>query len=342
MSMLDVDTMPRRIEAWLEANVKPATVHGYTIMTGGFSRVMARVDLEWHDGPEESFVLRGDPPPEMATLETDRALEWRLLADLSEVGDIPMPRARWFIEDDGHLGTQAIFLDFIEGGSLQAAMDAGIDLPAAMDRFVDLMGTVSAVEASRVPSLTAPDSWDAHMDDRIGRWRAIAERHCEALPIVRYIGAWLDRRRPEPAPLRLVHGDFQQGNIMDTPTGWQMVDWEFARIGDPREDLGYYNAYASTVPPNLLDTDMDRFLEAFRQRTGLSESQVNPVTLGYFTVLATVSVVESLYDGIDAFAAGDRQGVAVAYNSQLSAVGSDNFINAIDQLEAAIAAAEGA
>ena len=342
MSMLDTDTMPSRIESWLSANVAPATVESYTIMTGGFSRVMAKVDLSWSDGGPESFVLRGDPPPEIATLDSDRDAEWALLADLTSLGSVKMPAARWFVDDDSHFGTKAIFLDFVDGGSLQMTLDGGRDHAATVEPLVELMASVSAVEPGQVPSLPAPASWDDHMDSIIGRWRALADTHCESAPFVRHIAAWLKRRKPAPAPLRLAHGDFQQGNILDTADGLQVIDWEFSRIGDPREDLGYYAAYSSAVPPDLIGLDIERFLQTFRDKTGLDEEQVNPLTHGYFTVLSTISSIEGLYTGLAAMHRGERHGVAVAYNSQLIPVGSDNFVTAIDTMEAALAAVEGA
>jgi hypothetical protein len=82
-------------------------------------------------------------------------------------------------------------------------------------------------------------------------------------------------------------------------------------------------------------------LDAVRSKTGLSEEQVNPVTLGYFKVLSTIGTLDSLYAGLDGMARGERHGVAVAYNSQLIPVGNDQFVNAIDGLEAALATAEG-
>jgi len=340
MSMLEVEAMPAKLETWLAANVAPATVDSYAVMTGGFSRVMARVDLTWAEGTSETFVLRGDPPPELATLDSDRDAEWGLLSALAGIEEIPTPQARWYIDDESLFGTRAILIDFIEGGSLQASFDAGLDQSASIEPFTDLLAAVSSIEPHRVP-LPTPESWDAHMDALVQRWRNVAERHGESLPFVRYIASWLARRKPAPAPLRLVHGDFQQGNIVDTPDGWQMVDWEFSRIGDPREDLGYYAAYSAAVPPSLLHPHLDTFLDAVRSKTGLSEEQVNPVTLGYFTVLSTIGTLDSLYAGLDGMARGERHGVAVAYNSQLIPVGNDQFVNAIDGLEAALATAEG-
>jgi hypothetical protein len=121
-----------------------------------------------------------------------------------------------------------------------------------------------------------------------------------------------------------------------------VVDWEFARIGDPREDLGYYNAYSSAVPPNLTQLDLDRFLARFRERTGFSEEAVNPVTFGYFTVLSTVTSVEGLVNASAAMARGEKRGVPISFNTHLITVGSRNFLDAVLAMEAAIAAAEAA
>ena len=52
-------------------------------------------------------------------------------------------------------------------------------------------------------------------------------------------------------PLALVHGDCQPSNVLVADGADPLViDWEFAHIGDPREDIGYY----SQIPllPNVL------------------------------------------------------------------------------------------
>ena len=43
----------------------------------------------------------------------------------------------------------------------------------------------------------------------------------------------------EARPFRLLHGDLVGENIVWTPRGPRLVDWEFWRIGDPAEDLAY-------------------------------------------------------------------------------------------------------
>lgn len=340
--MRNTIAMPGWIEAWLASIGHPATVAAYQPMTGGFSRDMARVDVVWADGREETLVMRGDPPPELATLESDRDAEWGLLQALQHVPGLQVPAPRFYCADPAVFGTKAIFMEYVHGGSLQAALDAGLDQAQTADRFVDVMAAVAAVEPAQVPSLPCPPSWDVYLDTVLGRWHALARSHPEAQPITRYLAAWLRKRKPAPLPLRLQHADLQAGNIVTAPDGWRVVDWEFARIGDPREDLGYYNAYSGAVPPNLAQPDLDRFLARFRERTGFSEEAVNPVTFGYFTVLSTVTSVEGLVNASAAMARGDKRGVPISFNTHLITVGSRNFLDAVLAMEAAIAAAEAA
>ncbi len=339
--MLNTVEMPGVLERWFAEQGHPCEVTGYRLMSGGFSRTMARVDVRWPDGTTEALVMRGDPPPELATLESDRDAEWALLRALHG-GAITTPAARFYEGDRGPFGTKAIFMEHVDGGSLQAQLDAGTAPPDVTERFVDLMAAVATTEPGDLPaSLTRPTSWDDYLDAAVGRWRDVAHRHVESMPITRYIAAWLDHRRPDPVALRLVHGDLHPGNIVAHPDEWHLVDWEFSRIGDPREDLGYYNAYSGAVPPNLAAADVDAFLARFRERTGLGEEHVNPLTFGYFTVLATVGVVSGMYDALRETALGQRRGVANTFNVHLVGIGNAQFLGAIEQMEAAMAAADG-
>ena len=340
--MRNTAEMPARIERWLADTGRPAKVRSYQLMTGGFSRDMARVDLIWSDGTEETLVMRGDPPAEFATLESDRTAEWNLLESLSGIDSLSVPKARFFCADTSVFGTQAMFMEFVPGGSLQASIDAGLDHAETADRFVDILASVANIEPAQVPSLPCPTSWDDYIDGVLARWDRLARGHAEAMPIYRYLVAWMRKRRPKPLPLRLQHADLQPGNVVAAPDGWRIVDWEFARIGDPREDLGYYSVYSGAVPPALAQIDLGRFLARFRERTGFDEDAVNPITFGYFSVLSTVTSVEGLVVASAAMSRNERKGIPISFNTHLMTVGATGFLDAVQGLEAALAAAEAA
>jgi aminoglycoside phosphotransferase (APT) family kinase protein len=44
---------------------------------------------------------------------------------------------------------------------------------------------------------------------------------------------------PPEGPLAFLHGDLVAANVLWPPAGPVLVDWEFARMGDPAEDLAY-------------------------------------------------------------------------------------------------------
>lgn len=332
--MLDVAAMPARIEAWLAEHADAGTVHSYELMTGGYSRAMARVTIEWAAGGTDVLVLRGDPPPELAMLVSDRRAEWDVWSALSTLAQVRVPPVRWYVDDASWFGTEAMFITHVPSRSLQALLDGGLDHAETGDAMCDVMADVASVTPEQLPDVAAPASWDDYIDIQIARWRALAETYVEALPIITYLASWIDHHRPPPLPLRLVHGDPQAANVIVGDDGhWYLVDWEFARIGDPREDLGYYNAYSGAVPPNLLAEDPDRFLARYRERTGFDADAVNPATLAWFTTLSTISVVQGMHDAIAGLARGTRNGTLVAFNSLLCTVGYDQFLSAIEHIE---------
>ncbi len=157
------------------------------------------------------------------------------------------------------------------------------DLPI---RLAELAGAIHSVPVDVLPdALPRPATGDA-MGEQIARWKSSADAHVEDLPIFRYVAAWLDAHRPPPVPLGLVHHDFSTANMLVDDNGdLIIIDWELACIGDPREDLGYFKAYAQAAPPDLIDADVDGFCNRYREITGYGEDQLNPAVMTYFLVL---------------------------------------------------------
>lgn len=330
--MHDASTMPDRLAAFLSERLgTTATVVHYEAMVGGYSRLMARARVEWADGRSELVVLRGDPPPGQAMMETDRDLEWALLAALRDADAVRTPTARHYDHSGEHLGTKCIVIDHVDGQTLQALLNSDVD---GRDRarhtvdLVDTLATIHAVEPDRMaPALTAPADWDTYLGGLIDRFRLAEAAHVEADPFLRYVAAWLDANRPPPLPLRLVHGDYQPANLLVGPDGHHhVVDWELAHIGDPREDLGYYNVYAAALGPNLLMEDPEAFLARYRERTGFDEEAVNLQTVAYFSSIAAMTVFGQILAGAAAMALGNNAGIMTTYTLNALMLGHENFM----------------
>jgi aminoglycoside phosphotransferase (APT) family kinase protein len=332
--MHDPEMMPARLARFLSERdgVRSADVVGYEVMVGGYSRLMARADVLWSDGQREALVLRGDPPTGKAMIETDRDTEEALLRALCASHAVATPALRDYDATGEHLDTKCLVIEFVEGQSLQAVLQAAD--PSEYGRHsADLIDTMARIHVTGLETvgdvLARPSDPLEYLGRLIDRFRQADAAHVESVPFLRYVASWLDANRPPPLPLGMVHGDFQPANIMVTPDGAHMViDWELAHVGDPREDLGYYNIYSAALGPNLFQIDPDGFLARYRERTGFCEDTINMQTMSYFSALAAVNLYAQMLAGAAAFARCQNSGLITTYTLSALTVGHSNFLAA--------------
>tara|TARA_Y100001934_G_scaffold79520_1_gene98844 strand:- start:929 stop:1954 length:1026 start_codon:yes stop_codon:yes gene_type:complete len=336
--MQDPSVMPEKITALLDSEgATDIDISGYAPMTGGYSRLMARFEAKFTiDGKQEegTFVLRGDPPEGQAIIETDRSQEYAVLKSVAPHLNTPPAR---FLDSKGiHIGTPALILEFTEAESTLPWIEKnGIsDLPS---KLAELAGAIHTIPVDQLPSsLARPTSGDP-LTDQIQMWKKTAIDHVEHLPIFRYVAAWLDKNRPPPVPVSLVHHDFSTANMLvDGEGDLVVIDFELATIGDPREDLGYFKAYAQAAPPDLIDENPDDFLSRYREITGFSEEQVNPLVMTYFLVLGVIGVVSQIANVGSAMAKGETSSTNIAFNLDNLLFGQAAWMAATDALEAAL------
>ena len=160
--------------------------------------------------------------------------------------------------------------------------------------------------------MDTPPDWDTYIDSAINIYERAERELGDSSPIVRYVAAWLRGNRPAPVPLAVVHGDFQPGNILINEGHPPVViDWEFARVGDPREDVGYYSG--SPLPNNLYTADPHAFLDEYRELTGYTEDQVNEDVMQYFFILGMAELFVQMMQGADALTRGRRAGIMAPF-----------------------------
>jgi aminoglycoside phosphotransferase (APT) family kinase protein len=311
--------MPERLERFLARrlpNAREIAVTDYVPLSGGYSRLMARFTATI-DGTAQQLIARGDPPPERAFIVTDRDREWALLSGLTELGSVPMPKALFYDEDGSDLGTKAIILEFVDGGSFQEQVTRpGADHASQLDGLARLAAEIHAVGIDDVPAvIPRPADWDSYFESCVSAWREMDEHHIEAMPAFRHVASWLEQHKPKPAPLTLVHAELQPPNIMLAGDGSLLaVDWEVARIGDPREDLGWFQFISSVAqPPDIIATDPEGFARRYRELTGLGEDVVNPATIAYFAILPSARVFGLLLENLRALTGGETSSLAAAF-----------------------------
>jgi aminoglycoside phosphotransferase (APT) family kinase protein len=306
---------PEALERFLAA-VEPgrrAAVTGFRPISGGYSRLSAVADVRWDDGATERLVLRGDPPPGDGVFVSDRDAEWALLRALSGAGSVPVATPRWYDATGEHFGTKCIVVDHFAGRNLQHVLGSAGDATVPGRLFVDTIAQIHATPLDRLPAGTEhPADWDDYLDGVLGLYRAVDREVADSSPVLRYVSARLGRHRPLPVPFTLVHGDCQPSNVLVADEGRHIViDWEFARIGDPREDLGYYTQIP--MAPNVYHADPQAFLARYRERSGLTEEQVNPETVEYFLVIGMARLLVQILRALDAVSRGESRGVMATY-----------------------------
>jgi aminoglycoside phosphotransferase (APT) family kinase protein len=95
---------------------------------------------------------------------------------------------------------------------------------------------------------------------------------------------FLTLRRDKPRPLSLVHGDFNPANFLyEEPKVTALIDWAQARIGDPREDLGWMTTIDILSNTHVMDHRLDEggFLAQYDKLTGFDITQDE---VDYFTL----------------------------------------------------------
>jgi aminoglycoside phosphotransferase (APT) family kinase protein len=308
-------------------------------ITGGYSRMTARARVRWDGGSEQSFILRGDPPPGHGVFTSDRDAEWELLAALPGATSVSTPVARWYDGSGQYLGSKAIVMDCAAAGSLQDEMArAGSGTGVLTDLFVDTFAAVHRTPLDRLPArMPRPPDGSAYLDGVLTDYDRMAQRYPGSAPVLRYISWWARAHKPPPVPLGLVHGDCQPSNVLVGPAGPPMViDWEFAHIGDPREDLGYYTQIP--LQPNVYWADPERFLRRYRAATGLTQEQVNPHVVDYFLMIGMANLLGQLLAAAAAIGAStpagsaDRSGILAPFLINAISHQHDMFLAICDRL----------
>jgi aminoglycoside phosphotransferase (APT) family kinase protein len=111
----------------------------------------------------------------------------------------------------------------------------------------------------------------------------------EPHPAIEYGLAWVRERLIPVRPPTFVHGDFRIGNLAVTDHLVAVLDWEFAHVGDPVEDLAWPLVRAWRFGADTLRLggigEVEPYLERYNELTG---RVISPAELEVWEVFGNV------------------------------------------------------
>ena len=159
--------------------------------------------------------------------------EFQVLEAAHEAG-VRVPRPYAYL---GELdGREAFAMERVEGETIGRRIVTRPELAAAREalplQLAEEIAKVHAIPRGALPFLAERDvleQFERELD-------SVGEPH----PAIELGLWWLRENRPEPLEAVVCHGDFRLGNVAVSERGLEcLLDWEFAHVGDPREDVGW-------------------------------------------------------------------------------------------------------
>ncbi len=208
-------------QAELEERLGSACV-SLRLVPGGASKEAWAVDLE--DGRALLVRRAGVGVIHRDTLTLEQ--EYRVLAAACVAG-VAAPRPVAYLGELG--GREAFAMEFVDGETIgrRIVRDPPPALPVQMAEQLARVHTIEPLEF--LPRGDAISRFYDELD-------SVGEPH----PAIEYGLAWVRERLPESRRATFVHGDFRVGNFAVNADGLVAVlDWEFAHVGDPVEDVSW-------------------------------------------------------------------------------------------------------
>jgi aminoglycoside phosphotransferase (APT) family kinase protein len=204
--------------------------------------------------------------------------EFRVLEAAAEAG-VKVPRPVAYLGVLG--GREAFAMELVDGETIGRRIVR--DPPSKLQtQLAEELAKIHAIPPERLAFLRSADvveRFEQELD-------SVGEPH----PALEYGLWWLRKHRPPPLADVVSHGDFRLGNIVVSANGLEYVlDWEFAHLSDPREDVAWpiVRAWRFGADDRRLGGvgEIGPYLERYSQLTGRA---IDEAELDWWEVLGNV------------------------------------------------------
>ena len=269
----DIDGTRRKLESWISSNQgRDVRIEELSIPEAtGMSNVTLLFDITWdEDGQQrsESLVARLQPAIERPVFpDYDLSLQYEVMDAVGRFSDIPVPELCGLETDKSLLGVQFYLMKRKEGRiptdmppynmdgwmmhetSVEQRQHLWRTSVDTMARYHQLdyqeMGFGKLLVPGKTPLQQQLVYWENYLNWALeGAGHDIGQRALD----------WLQANQPKEEPAVLCWGDARLGNIIFKPSldGIAAVlDWEMAVLGNPVQDLAWFNYLDATFAEGL-------------------------------------------------------------------------------------------
>lgn len=341
--------MDQQLAAFLQRqwpDAEEVVVEEFAAIPGGYSRETYRFDcrVRRRDGSVEELdlILRKDPIAAAAIIQTSRKVEHDLLEAVREHTALPVSRSYFYEMDPATFGEPAMVIERMAGNPQTSNLfNGGPDADQAEEVCTHLCELIAELHLTDVEKLNVDgqlsdprhvgvdiSSWDRYMDTTFAYYLK-GYHDGDFDPLITYMDAYLTLRRQKPRPLRLslIHGDFNPANFLyANGRVTALIDWENARVGDPREDLGWMQTMDLLSNTNVLGSVKKEggFLQYYNKLTGFNVTQEE---VNYFSLFGTANIAVPVASALKRRFTRQHQELLHFYIMQPSIVNMMNFAN---------------
>jgi aminoglycoside phosphotransferase (APT) family kinase protein len=293
----DIEQLRSDVERYFSDRLgRRARVLDAKMLAGGASQECWSVDAALEpDNERLELVMRRDMGGVLTTQTLSREAEFAVISAAHAAG-VPAPKP--YFETTTIAGKPAFFMQRVAGEAVGRRVVTEPSLARARKRLpAQLAAALAAIHridyraAGLDRYLQGSASGKTSIRTEIDRLYRELDSVDEAHPAIELALRWLVLHEPPPqSELTLVHGDFRIGNIMVDEEGVvAILDWEFAHIGDPTEDVAWPLVRAWRFGNLALEaggfSDRETWLRAYEHASGRT---IDRWRIAYLEVLGNV------------------------------------------------------
>ena len=280
---------PEIVLSYLEPLFPKARVQKLHLLAGGASKEAWLLDLEY-DNKKLELIIRRAGGGAMNLEQLSLEQEFSVIEAVYAAG-VTVPKPIAYLPD--LLGREAFISARMQGETVGRRIVSRPEFAEARAKLPHRM----AEELARIHSTqTSNLGFLPHSNGLTGARRSIERLYAELdsvaepHPAIELALAWLKSYEPSCYGEILLHGDFRIGNLMVSSNDLVAVlDWEFAHLGDPAEDLAWTLIRAWRFGNDALHlggiSELEPYLAHYNQ---LTKQNITLKTLHYWEIMGNV------------------------------------------------------